>query len=182
MQEGTSLADLGVNLAPHRHEIMGFLVALPILGPLVGRALKAWRPRVGAWWLSAVVHMAVFLLVPTGMVVAYLAFVTQTDLFRQVDALLAFGPILAGFATLVLVPHVMPLDDIPGFDRLFGLMVLVGVAFSAVALLVKTRIFAGFVFFGGLKDLLVMAFCVYLLVRWAWGLVSGPSRAPVLEH
>lgn len=175
MTQGTSLADLAVVVEPHRREIMIGLLALPVVGPLIGRLLMGLSERAGAWFLSLVIHLAVFLVLPTAMILGYLGFVVHTNLFTQVDALLYIAPLLSGTFTLFMVPRVMALEDIPGFDRLVGLFVLVGVTTFLLMLFAKMRIYMGFFILGGFKDLLLVGLGIFLLLRWALGKISGSS-------
>lgn len=175
MNEGTSLADMVGVLAPHKQKILMGLAGLPILGPLVGKILVNVRERVGAWFLSGVVHLAVFLTVPSLLIIAYLMLATDANLLTDVDALLTFGPVVSGVLTLFLVPQVMALDRIPGFSRIASLAMLVAISSVMAYILAKTRIFAGIFMIATFKDLLMMGVVIYLIMAVLWSKVTGPA-------
>lgn len=165
-----SLADLVGSLAPYRGGILYGLVAFPVLGPALGQLGLLATPRLGDWLLSMVVHLAVFMVVPSVLVIAYLGLATSTNLVTQVDAVLTFGPLVSGIATLFVVPRIRSFDDIPGFDRLQGLMLLVGMSSVLAFLIMKTRIFVSFFVVSNISQLLFLAFVVYLAMKAAFGM------------
>ena len=66
-------------------------------------------------------------------------------------------------ATLVLIRKNVSFDDVPGFDRLSGLMVMVGCSFVIALVIQKTRIW---VFFGGsIEKLFLLAAGVFTLLK-----------------
>jgi hypothetical protein len=66
--------------------------------------------------------------------------------------------------TLVFIRRAVSFNDVPGFDRLSGLMTLVGCSFAIALVIQKTNIF---VFFGGSIDqLFVLAIGVFALLKW----------------
>jgi hypothetical protein len=116
------------------------------------------------------------MVVPSVLVIGYLATATSTNLVTQVDAVLTFGPVVSGIAALFVVPRIRSFDDIPGFDRLYGLMVLVGMATVLAFLIMKTRIFVGFFVISSIPQLLFLAFVVYLAMKAASGMAFRGER------
>lgn len=182
MEHGMSLADLAQGLGPYRSQISTGLVALPIGGALLGNVLCKLQDRAGAWFLSAVVHLAVFMIVPPLFVLGYLALGTHTNLFTQVDALLYFGPIASGMLTLFLVPQVLPLDRIPGFDRLRGLAGLTAITCVLLWGMSRMRLWGHIYILGSMQGVLLTILAVYLLVRYLVGKVMSPGRTPDLDY
>ena len=181
MTHGTSLAELATTLDPYRHQILQGLVALPLGGALLGRLLVAVQERAGAWFLSAVVHLAVFLMIPPAGVLAYLALGTHTNLFTDVDALLYIAPICAGLATLFVVPQVMPYERIPGFDRLRGLFGLVTLTSLIMWFLSRMHFVTYFWVRGGVGSLFLGAFVIFVLLKVCLDKVMSPARVHDLE-
>lgn len=181
MDEVTSVADLMGGLKPFQTQITIALVALPLGGVLLGRALLSLRKRVGLWFLSLVVHGAVFMVVPPLVVLLYLAFGTGTNLFTDVDAPLVFGPLISGAATLLLVPQIMDLDLIPGFHRLRGLMGLVALSFGGVFMLSRTRFSVWLWVRPSMTSLLLVAVLVYLAFKVCVDMITNPGRTPELD-
>lgn len=181
MENGTSLAELATSLEAYRPQILQGLVALPLGGALLGRVLVAVQERAGAWFLSAVVHVAVFLMIPPALVLGYLVLGTHTNLFTDVDALLYIAPILAGMATLFVVPQVMPFHRIPGFDRLRGLFGLAFLTTLIVWFLSRMHFVTYFWVRGGVGSLLMAGFVVFVLLKVCLDKVFRPARVHDLE-
>ena len=181
MTHGTSLAELATSLDVYRPQILQGLVALPLGGALVGRVLVAMQERAGAWFLSAVVHLAVFVMIPPAMVLAYLALGTHTNLFTEVDALLYIAPIVAGMATLFVVPQVMPFERIPGFDRLRGLFGLAFLTTLILWFLSRMHFVTYFWIRGGVGSIVLGGLVVFVLLKVCLDKVFRPARVHDLE-
>ena len=74
-----------------------------------------------------------------GVITAYTLFVSGENLL-DANLLVYFLPIASMVATLVLIRKNVSFDDVPGFDRLSGLMVMVGCSFVIALVIQKTRI------------------------------------------
>ncbi|MCB1044695.1 MAG: hypothetical protein KDC35_17260 [Acidobacteria bacterium] len=73
-------------------------------------------------------------------------------------------PIIAMLVTLMVVKTSVSLDAIPGFDRLLGLMILVGCSCLIVFMLAKTRIWI--IFGGSLLWFVLLGAAIFGLLRW----------------
>jgi hypothetical protein len=73
-------------------------------------------------------------------------------------------PIATMVVTLVLIRKRVSFEDIPGFDRLSGLMVLIGCSFAIALAVQNTRILIGF--FGSFGMLFVLAAGVFAVLTW----------------
>ncbi|MBF2053196.1 MAG: hypothetical protein IGS03_06985 [Candidatus Sericytochromatia bacterium] len=69
--------------------------------------------------------------------------------------------------TLALLSKQVRFKDLPGFDRLSGLMMLIAVSFS-VSLLIS-KLFVGVFLGGSLASLLLMGAVLLVLLQSAWG-------------
>jgi ABC-type transport system involved in cytochrome c biogenesis permease subunit len=75
-----------------------------------------------------------------------------------------FVPVVSMVATLVLIRKNVPFDQVPGFDRLSGLMVMIGACFVIALAIDKTRIW---LFFGGsIEKLFLLALAIFALLKW----------------
>ena len=107
------------------------------------------------------------------VLVAYTLFFTDESLL-DLDLLVFFLPPASMVATLALIGRNVDFDDVPGFDRLYGLMVMIGVSFTVALVVQKTRIW---VFIGAsFVHLFVFAAVAFLLLKWASHRVLGRSR------
>ncbi len=76
---------------------------------------------------------------------AYALFFTRSSLL-EVSLLVYLLPMASMVVTLLLLARSVRFDDIPGFDHLSGLIILIGLSFLVVLIISKTRIW---LFFGG---------------------------------
>lgn len=178
MSEQASIATLVAELSQHHSEILAGLVALPVGGYLLGSLLLKVQERVAAWFLSIVVHAAVFLVIPSAIVLAYLGLGSGVNLYSDVDALITFGPVLSGVLTLILVPQLMDLDDIPGFDRIRGLAGMVALCFGVVFFLSRTRIMLWFFVRPTMSQIFLLAVGLYLAFRTFFGMMTRRASRP----
>jgi hypothetical protein len=81
-----------------------------------------------------------------------------------VNVLVYLLPLVSMVATLVFIRKNVSFDLVPGFDRLSGLMAMIGCSFGIALAIQKTNIW---VFFGGsLEKLLLLAAAVFALLKW----------------
>jgi hypothetical protein len=140
-------------------------VAPPGLAWLVGRLHGKENGRLPPWnYLYAV--LVYLVCVPgmfAGVITAYTIFFSGENLL-DANLLVYVLPIASMVATLVLIRKNVSFDDVPGFDRLSGLMAMVGCSFVIALAIQKTRIF---VFFGGsIEKLFLLAAGVFALLKW----------------
>lgn len=99
--------------------------------------------------------------------VGYMLFFTNENLLDQ-NVLLYILPPVCMVATLVLIRKNVAFDDVPGFDRLSGLIAVIAVTFVLVLAIHKTRLW---LVFGGSIFTLV-GFVVALIGLLQWGLYT----------
>jgi len=100
----------------------------------------------------------------SAVLTAYSLFFLRADLLR-VNFLVYILPIISMVATLKIIKRKNSFDDIPGFDRILGLMLMMGVSFVVAFIVYRTVVFIGFI--GGLGGLLVVALVVFILLKIA---------------
>lgn len=97
-------------------------------------------------------------------------FFTGQNLLTEVDVVLAGVPIASMVATLWVIRKFVAFEEIPGFDKLSGMVMLALLAFACLLLVLKLRIFVGV--FAGVYALLGLFLLLYLAFHWAWGRVT----------
>jgi hypothetical protein len=108
------------------------------------------------------------------MLTAYLLLFQNANLLK-VNVLVFFLPVISMVATLLLVKsNVGNFDAIPGFGRLSGLMVMMGISFAIAFAL--HRLHFGILFFGDLGSLLVIATVAFGLLKWGLARLSGKGE------
>lgn len=167
-----------LTLAGRHPEYLGYYFALiPLLALLIPLLHKKGFGEFAPWkyLYSALTYLTCIPGMFSGVLVAYSLFFTRENLL-DVNPLIYFAPLLSMFVTLVLIRKQVSFNDLPGFERLSGLMILIGGAF-AIALFVH-KMFIGIVFGGSVVQLLAIGTAVFLLLKWAThALFRGPKEA-----
>ena len=149
----------------HSLGLAAAFIALPLGAWLVGRMHPDGRGGSPPWkflyggliYLSCVPGMF------AAVITAYMLFFVRENLL-EVNPLVCFLPILAMVVTLVFIRKRVTFDELPGFDRLSGLMTMVGCTFGVALAIQKTNIF---LFFGGsIERLIALAIGVFALIKW----------------
>lgn len=96
--------------------------------------------------------------------IGYSLFFIRTNLL-DVNFFIYFLPVISMLITLVIIGRQAEFSQLPGFDRLYGLIVLLLVTYAIVLLIFKTRIFVGV--FASMKYILIFAVLVYFLLKWS---------------
>jgi hypothetical protein len=93
----------------------------------------------------------------------YALFFTRENLL-DANLLVYFLPIISMVVTLIFIGKNVSFEEVPGFDRLSGLMVMVGCSFAIALAIQKTKIW---IFFGGsIEKLFLLAAGVFALLKW----------------
>jgi len=74
-----------------------------------------------------------------GVLTAYALFFTKENLL-DVSIVVYLLPIISMVVTLVLIRKNVSFEDVPGFERLSGLMVMIACSFAIALVIQKTRI------------------------------------------
>lgn len=97
------------------------------------------------------------------MLTAYTLFFSRENLL-DASLLAYFTPVVSMIVTLVFIRKSVSFDDIPGFDRLSGLMLMIGCSFAFALAIDKTRIW---IWFGAsIERLFLLALGMFALLRW----------------
>ncbi len=149
-------------LTRHQQALAIGFVALPCATYGLGALFSAVSLRLMRYWLAAAIYLAVIPGVGMAVVVLYLAFFVRGNLLTQVNLVVHVLPIVSMMATLWAAARLAPFAAIPGFNRLRGLITLVGLSFIGVLLIHKT--FVRIHFFARFEYLLLL-FAAFL-VAW----------------
>jgi len=106
---------------------------------------------------------------------AYALFFTKENLL-DASLLVYFLPIASMVVTLVRIRKSVSFDEVPGFDRLSGLMVMIGLSFAMALAIDKTRIW---IWFGGsIQTLFLLAAGLFALLKWGCYMVFRGRDEP----
>jgi len=141
-------------------------ILIPLTSFLVGKMHPRKEKIVSP--LRYVYSFLVYLTCVPGMlsavVTAYSLFFLRANLL-EVNFLIYFLPMVSMFVTLMIIARNVTLDDIPGFDRLSDLMVLLGVTFFITLGIQKTRLWI--LFAANILVLFLIMMVLFLLLRWS---------------
>jgi hypothetical protein len=160
--------------------LAGSFVAIPMLAWLCGRLHK---PGAGGnapfkYVYSVLVYLACLPGIFAGVLTAYALFFSRENLL-DVNLLIYLLPIISMVVTLVLIRKRVSFDQVPGFDRLSGLMVMIACSLGIALAIEKTRIF---LFFGGSVEwLIAVAIGVFALIKWGTYMLFRSRNEPKKE-
>lgn len=168
-----TLQELLFSLDENPLPVLAYFTALPALAWLAGR----FHPP-GAVYDSPVrwLYSGILYGVCLPGIIAAVAFADTLAHGRVIQAgvLSQLLPLMAMFATLGLIRRQADPEQIPGFRRLTGFMLLLVFTSIGVFLLMQTRIW---IFFGGgMGTLLICLAVLFLLLRWAFERAFGTGR------
>lgn len=164
-----TLRELIQQWGQHPQAFFLFFGGLPVLALLGFLMPKPMRFATGTRWVySGLLHLSCIPGMFALALLAYTLFFVRENLL-DVNLMVYFLPPLSMGLTLGLVHAQIPFALVPGFDRLSGLMGLMGLVF--LGLLLLNKLFVGVFFGGSIAQLLVLGFGAYLLLRWLWSRV-----------
>jgi hypothetical protein len=153
------------------------LVGASLLPPLVALILS-WtheRGKLGSpvsWAYAALVYTVCVPGVFAVLLALYTVLFTRESLL-DLSILVVGLPMASMGATLLLVGRAAPLEELPGFHRVWGLLLLIAITFGILFALSRTRIWV--LFGGSFIWLLALGVGIFLLLKYAGSLVSGKS-------
>lgn len=170
-----TLRDLFEVIGQHPVWVLSYFLLLPLASFLTGKvaagegAQAPWRYVYSVWvYLSCI--PGVFALTLNVYV-----FVFERRSIFDTDIYLQLLPVVSMVATLFLIRREVSLDDVPGFDKITGFVLMMGGIFAILWILDKTRIWIvsylpfwqGILLFLGLLALVV----------WGWRKFSARDGA-----
>lgn len=163
--------------ATHPGMLQGALVSVPAAAFLLGRAHGPGQGGQDPWRraYSVLVYAATVPGMFSTALVAYALFVTGENLL-QVSIPVYFAPIASMVVSLVIMSRNVDFEEVPGFDKIWGLLGLLGATAVGVLFIQKTRIVM--LFHGSFAALALFAGGLFFVLRASARALLGPgSRA-----
>ena len=161
--------------------LLAVFLAPPLAAWLLGQMHPRGQGGLSPWkyFSAALIYLTCVPGMFAGVITAYSLFFSRENLL-DANLLVYFLPILSMVATLVLIRKNVPFDQVPGFDRLSGLMAMVGCSFAVALVIQKTNVW---IFFGGsIEKLFILAAGVFALLKWGTYMLfrrgDEPKREP----
>ena len=145
--------------------VCAYLAALPLLALLLGLAHRRGAGNESPWkyLYSVLVYGACIPGMFAAVITLYMVLFVGENLL-DINALVTLGPLIAMGAALAVAGRNVDFGPLPGFGRLSGLMVVLGLTFAVVFALSRTRIWL--VFGGSMLLLGALGVFVFALIKW----------------
>jgi len=159
-----SINDLIGIVAKHPLAILLALGPMPLLAWLLGwlsgndGGRSPWK-----YLYSALVYAACIPGMLAGVLTMYSLFFLSANLL-QIDILVYVLPIVLMILSLVVINKNVDFARVPGFDRLSGLMLIIGVSFAVALFIVKSRVWI--IFGSSIATLFFIAIFAFFLLKW----------------
>jgi len=158
-------------LSNNPNYILGYFSLIPLtalIGTIIGKGEE--DEPVWKYFYSILIYLVAIPGIFAITLSVYLFFFERRSIF-QTDVLTQIVPVISMIATFLIIKRRVQLERIPGFGRISGLVMMVGVALIAMWVMEKTRI----VFFSYLPVQYVLAILVGLLIvfRVGWSKMNS---------
>jgi len=171
-----TIEDLIQLVGNHPLALAGVLAAPPLLSLLLmpvhgekGGSRAPWK-YIYTLLVYAACIPGMFAAVLTGYLLLF-----RNENLLKLDLLVYVLPLVAMIVTLLLIRRaVESFDDVPGFGRLSGLMLMLAISFGIAFAL--HRVHFGIVFLAPLAKLGAIALVVFALLTWGSNKVSGKKE------
>lgn len=159
----------------------GYLLALPLLALLLGLSHRRGAGNDSPWkYLYSVLVYAACVPGMLGAIIVLYMLLFAGENLLDVNALVTLAPVASMAATLAVAGRSVDFGPLPGFGRLSGLMVVLGLTFGVLFALSRTRLWL--VFGGSLGMLAAAGAAVFALVKWggymAFRRTDEPEKPP----
>jgi len=157
------------------------LAAPPLIAWVVGLLHERGRGGAGPckYVYAGLVYLACVPGMFAGVLTAYTLFFSRENLL-DANPFVYFLPIVSMIVTLVLIRQNVRFDEVPGFNRLSGLMVMVGCSFAIALAIQKTKIWI--VFGGSIERLFILAAGIFGLLKWGAYMLFRRRDEPEVER
>jgi hypothetical protein len=160
-----TLRDLIQMANGHLLALLIFFVLPPVIAWLCGLIHGRGNGANAPW--KYIYSVLIYLVCIPGL---FSSVLTGYGLFFQKENMLDVNlavyllPIVSMVVTLILIHKIVNFENVPGFDRISGLMVMIGCSFLIALAIEKTRIW---IFFGGsIAMLFALAAGIFALLKW----------------
>ncbi|MDD3472113.1 MAG: hypothetical protein PHS86_04950 [Syntrophaceae bacterium] len=152
--------------------LLFYFVGLPVVSWGIGFLHGPNKGSYAPWkyFYSILVYSACVPGTFAAVLTCYTIFFTRENLL-DVSILIHVLPIVSMIVALALIRKRVSFEDIPGFDRLSGLITIIAVTFIIILVVYKTRIWV--VFGGSILWLVVVAIVLFALLKWGANMLFG---------
>lgn len=162
--------------ATHPYMLQGALLSIPAAAFALGKAHQPGEGGTDPWRraYSALVYAACVPGTFSAALVAYTLLFTKENLL-DVSIAVYFAPIVQMAVSLAIIRKNVDFDEIPGFDKIWGLLGVLGTTFLSVLFLQQTRIIM--LFHGSFLVLAGFAAVLFFVLRASARALLGPGNS-----
>lgn len=160
-----TIQDLIQMAGRHALALLVFFILPPILAWLCGVIHGRGNGANSPWkYIYSVLVYAVCIPGMLSSVLTAYGLFFQKENLLNVNLVVYLLPIVSMIVTLIFIHKTVNFENVPGFDRISGLMVMLGCSFLIALAIDKTRIW---IFFGGsIAMLFALAAGIFALLKW----------------
>ncbi len=149
----------------YTREIAMVLLIIPVVSLFYGKLVARGKGNLSPhkYIFAVLIYMSSIPGIFSAVLTTYALFILRQNML-SINFVIYLLPIISMAATLAFISSGSDLDDIPGFERLVGLFVMLAATFALTLIILKTRIW---IFFGGsIAHFFLIALFLFLLLKW----------------
>ena len=162
-------------LSQQKNYILIFLLAITILSILMRYMHGKYRSNLTPW--KQIYSVIVYLVCIPGMFSASIILYNLLFLHENLmdlDIYVCYLPIIFMIVTLSIIRNSVDFSNLPGVDKLSGLILIIGITFFSALILDRLRVFV--VFGGSIFSLFIICIIVFILLKYALRLLFGKPK------
>lgn len=170
-----TLQELFASVSEHPQPVVIFFLMLPLTAFIVG-VMSDKEERYNSPWkylYAALVYLSSVPGILALVLCVYTLFFERSSSILEVNILVYFLPILIMIATLIIISNKVNMRRIPGFQRLSGLLLMLGVTFISILIIQKTRIWV--IFHGSITYLIGLFVVLFVVFYLGWIKLFAPN-------
>jgi len=153
-----------VNL--HPNPVFIIMIVIPALAFIATMFIEEINVKSPSRYVYSALMYATCIPGVLAIVLCGYSIVLQRADILKVNVLVYFLPIISMMFTIGIINRAVRMVDIPGFKRLSGFMLMIGITFIVVFILQK--LFIGVLFFGTIQSLLLLFVILFVVIKIGW--------------
>ncbi len=168
-----TLQELFNSIGENPFYIIAYFVAIPLVALIIGFTSKG-ESHLSPW--TYIYSTLIYMICVPGIFAVTLCVYTfffERQSFLNLNIVVYFLPIISMILTLILIRKRVPLDRIPGFGKISGLMMVIAATFITMLLIQKTSIWV--VFIGSIGHLFIAFVVLFIVFRFGLSRLISPT-------
>lgn len=162
-------------LSQQKDFVLIFLLAIPVLSFLLRFMHGKYRGVLSPW--KYIYSVIIYLICIPGMFSLSLIFYNLLFLhanLMELDIYVCYLPIISMIFTLSIIRNSIEFNNLPGVDKLSGLMLIIGVTFFTTLIIDRMRFFV--LFSGSVFSLFIICIIIFVVLKYAMRLLFGKPK------